>query len=95
MLKVGVHVAELYAMHDAVLPPFKPLQLHVHGPLPATVEAPPEEQRFVVGAEETAVPFVLPHAPLTGLGLEQSASAEQESPPPPETDTHELLWQAR
>jgi hypothetical protein len=46
-----------------------PVQLHVNGPVPDTAVAVPEEQRFVVGAEATEVPFAEPHVPLIGVGV--------------------------
>jgi hypothetical protein len=49
----------------AVVPPFDPAQLHVHGPVPATDDAVLAVQRFVVGAEATVVPFALPQVPFT------------------------------
>ena len=41
----------------AVVPPLAPLQLHVHGPEPATDDDVPTEQRLVEGAADTVVPF--------------------------------------
>jgi hypothetical protein len=38
------------AWHEAVLPPFEPLHVHVHGPLPVTSDVVPVPQRLVVGA---------------------------------------------
>jgi hypothetical protein len=52
----------------AVVPPLEPPQLHVHGPVPATDDAVPAEQRLVEGADDTVVPFADPHTPLTGVG---------------------------
>jgi hypothetical protein len=52
----------------AVVPPLEPPQLHVHGPVPATDDAVPAEQRLVEGAADTVVPFADPHMPLTGAG---------------------------
>jgi hypothetical protein len=48
------------------VPPLEPGHIQFHGPLPATVEAVPTLQRFVVGVLLTAVPFAEPHEPLTG-----------------------------
>jgi hypothetical protein len=39
----------LFALQFAVVPPFAPRQLHVQGPVPATVVAVPAVQRFVEG----------------------------------------------
>ena len=44
------------SVHEAVLPPLLPAQLHAHGPLPLTVDAVPAVQRFAVGAVLTAAP---------------------------------------
>ena len=60
------------SVHDAVLPPLLPAQLHAHGPLPLTVEAVPAVQRLAVGLALTVVPFALPHAPLTGVAASLS-----------------------
>jgi hypothetical protein len=49
----------------AVVPPLEPPQLHVHGPEPAMDDDVPVEQRLVVGADDTCVPFADPHVPLT------------------------------
>jgi len=53
------------AVQLAGVPPLEPLQLHVHGPEPATEEDVPTEQRFVEGADDDVAPFADPHAPLT------------------------------
>jgi hypothetical protein len=53
----------------ALVPPFEPPQLHVHGPEPATLDDVPVEQRLLEGADDDCVPFADPHAPLTGAGL--------------------------
>ena len=60
------------ALHDAVVPPLLPAQLHAHGPLPLTLDAMPALQRFAVGALVRLAPFEEPHAPLglvMGLAL--------------------------
>ena len=76
------------SVHEAVLPPLLPAQLHAHGPLPLTVEAVPAVQRFAVGLALTVVPFALPHAPFTGGG---GSSAEQVAvvPPPLPAQLHD------
>jgi hypothetical protein len=66
------------AAHEAVAPPFVPLQLQVHGPVPLTPEAPPAEHKLVVGAMLTGTPFAVPHEPLVSSCAEQLAVA----PPP-------------
>ena len=53
--------------HKAVVPPFDPIQPHVHGPIPLTAVAVPPLQRFVVGAVVDVCPFDAPQVPLTGV----------------------------
>ena len=53
----------------AVVPPLEPLQLHVHGPEPATDDVVPAEQRLVEGLDDAVVPFADPHVPLTGAAV--------------------------
>jgi hypothetical protein len=70
----------------AVIPPLEPLQLHVHGPEPATDDAVPAEQRLVEGADDAVVPFADPHTPLTGAGAAFTATvvlAAGDTPPRP------------
>jgi len=57
----------------AVVPPFEPVQLQFQGPVPATVDAVPVEQRLVVGVELTVVPLEAPQAPLASSGAEHEA----------------------
>jgi len=52
-----------------LVPPLEPPQVHVHGPVPATVDGVPVEQRLVEGVDDTVVPFADPHVPLLGAGL--------------------------
>jgi len=59
---------EIWAEHDAVVPPLVPRHCQVHGPLPDTVVAVPVEQRLAVGLVETVVPFAEPHTPFTTVG---------------------------
>src|SRR5262249_31712452 len=51
----------------AVAPPFRPAQVHVQGPVPATAEAVPAEQSLVAGAVRTVVPLADPHIPATAV----------------------------
>jgi hypothetical protein len=70
----------------ALVPPLDPLQLHVHGPEPATEEAAPAVHRLAEGADDAVVPFADPHAPLTGVWVEFTATvvlAMGDVPPPP------------
>jgi hypothetical protein len=60
-----VSASVLLAAHCAVVPPFNPAHDHFQGPVPATVEAVPAVQRFVVGADNTVVPLADPHEPFT------------------------------
>lgn len=61
---VTVHV-RILAEQFAVGPPFAPVQLHVHGPLPLTVVGVPELQRLVAGAIVNVPPFADPQTPFT------------------------------
>jgi len=70
----------------ALVPPFEPPQLHVHGPEPATLDDVPVEQRLAEGADDACVPFADPHAPLTGAGPALTATvvlATGDVPPAP------------
>ncbi len=66
----------MFAEQLAVVPPFDPVQLHVHGPVPLTAVAVPVLQRLVVGAEANVPPFDEPHTPLIGFA-ENVADTEQ------------------
>ena len=68
------------AEHEALVPPLLPAQLHDQGPLPATVEAEPVEQRLVVGAVLTVVPLAVPQVPFTAVGALGSFVATQLAP---------------
>lgn len=61
------------AEHDALVPPFAPLQFQLHGPDPLTVVAVPDEQRFDDGADVTPTPFADPHTPFCMSGAEHDA----------------------
>jgi len=61
----AVHVCR-FAVQFAVLPPFNPLQLQVHGPLPPTALSVPAAQRLLVGFTVKVCPLDVPHAPFTG-----------------------------
>ena len=47
------------------MPPFEPVQVQVHGPVPLTGLAVPWPQRFVVGAAVKVPLLAAPHWPLT------------------------------
>lgn len=55
-----------FAVQLAFVPPFVPLQLQLHGPLPLTAEAEPAVQRFVAGVVAKVLPSALPQAPFVG-----------------------------
>jgi hypothetical protein len=61
------------AEHEAVVPPFDPVQLHVHGPEPLTAEARPVVHRLLLGALLTATPLAEPQAPFVSSEAEQGA----------------------
>ena len=68
----------MFAEQLAVVPPFDPAQVQVHGPVPLTELAVPAVHRLVEGAAVKVAPLAEPHTPLTGTGLnvtvtEQSA----------------------
>lgn len=71
------------SVHEAVLPPLLPAQLHAHGPLPLTVDAVPAVQRLAVGLALTVVPFALPHAPFTGCAATAFVAEQVAAVPPP------------
>jgi hypothetical protein len=73
----------LAAEHEALLPPFDPAQVQLHGPVPLSTEAVPVEQRPVVGALATVVPFAAPHTPLVATGAGVVLAAEHEALLPP------------
>jgi hypothetical protein len=64
----------LFALHDAVPPPFAPTQLQFQGPVPVTDEALPAAQKFVAGIEETVLPLADPHEPTTGEEAEATVT---------------------
>lgn len=72
LLAIGVMVtagvlscACMPAEHSAVVPPFTPLQVQVHGPRPITSEIFPIAQKFVVGPDVTVgCPLKIPQVPL-------------------------------
>src|SRR3954447_15193265 len=53
------------ALQEAVVPPLRPMQLQVHGPIPVTMEAVPVLHRLVVGALVRVTPLAPPQAPYT------------------------------
>jgi hypothetical protein len=73
------------AWQEAVVPPLLPAHVHVHGPLPVTVEAVPALHRLVVGAVLVVSPFADPHTPLTA---EEDSGAEQLAVVPPLLPAH-------
>ncbi len=67
-------------MQLEVAPPLLPLQLHVHGPVPLTAVALPDEHRFVLGAVDVLPPLAEPHTPSTRTGAEQPAVVPPNAP---------------
>ena len=53
-----------FAEQFAVEPLFAPVQVQVHGPVPATVLAAPALHRLVVGALVKLPPLAVPHTPF-------------------------------
>jgi hypothetical protein len=54
------------AEHDAVAPPFAPVQLQLHGPPPLTADTVPAAQRLDVGLMMATLPLAAPHRPFVG-----------------------------
>ena len=52
------------AEHEALVPPFDPPQLQLHGPVPMAADVVPDEQRLAVGALRVATPLADPHLPV-------------------------------
>jgi hypothetical protein len=57
----------LLALQFGLTPPYSPLHVQFHGPVPATAVGVPELQRLVVGTVATVVPLALPQDPFTLL----------------------------
>ena len=70
-----------FAEQGAVVPPFDPAQLHVHGPLPLSCDTVPALHRLVAGIAFAVVPLALPHTPLTA-GKETSEAWHGAELPP-------------
>ncbi len=66
----------MFALQFAVVPPFSPVQLHVHGPRPLTTVAFPTLQRFVVGATVKVPPFELPQTPLMAFSVKVAVTVQ-------------------
>ena len=66
----------MFAEQLAVVPPFAPVQLQVHGPVPVTALALPAVHRLALGAAVKVPLFAVPHSPLTGVGV-NVATTEQ------------------
>lgn len=64
----GTEGVVIFALHEAVEPPFEPIHDQDHGHIPVTEDGVPVLQRFVVGVVGTVVPFADPHAPFIGDG---------------------------
>ena len=58
-------VLVLFALQEAVVPPFSPVQVRFRGQLPLTDEGVPVAQRLVVGTEDTVVPLTVQQVQLT------------------------------
>jgi hypothetical protein len=62
------------AEHVAAWPPFKPEQVHAHGPLPVTALAKPLEQRSDIGMLSLPEPLAAPQIPSIFFGALQAAA---------------------
>lgn len=67
----------LVAEQLAVVPLFLPEHTQLQGPEPVTVVSVPAEQRFVIGADASVCPLLLPQAPL--IGTEDGSTISTES----------------
>lgn len=63
----------------AVVPPFEPIQLQLHGPAPVIAPEVPRVQRLVMGAVIVATLFALPQVPFTGTGFTPRERVASES----------------
>jgi hypothetical protein len=76
------------ALHEALLPPLKPAQVHVHGPAPLRPLKLPAVQYGPLGAELNELPFGgEEQAPLTGEAV-FAALHEAVVPPPEPAQVH-------
>jgi len=67
----------MFAEQLAVVPPFNPVQLQIHGSLPLTAVWFPELQRPVFGAEVNVPPSDEPQAPFTGSGVKVASTVQE------------------
>ena len=59
----------MFAEQSALVPPYKPEQLHAQGPLPVTAVAAPALQSSLAGATVNVAPLEAPQTPLTGSAV--------------------------
>ena len=69
-------VGAFVALHGAVVPPFEPVHVQVHGPAPATADGVPTKHRFAVGALVNWLPFEAPQTPSTRINCERENCAD-------------------
>lgn len=67
-------------MQSAIAPPFSPLHVQFHGPMPATALGVPEMHNPWDGAVVTPTPCAGPHAALSNTGAPQLTDAPPFSP---------------
>src|SRR5512135_1117516 len=65
-----------FAWQLAVVPPFDPAQVQVHGPVPFTALALPAVHRLVVGAVVKIPLLAEPHWPLTGVAVNVAVTVQ-------------------
>jgi hypothetical protein len=63
------HDAATCVEHVALVPPFDPLHVHVHGPLPDNADATPVAHNSVVGGNVKTPCEAPPQAPFTGVDI--------------------------
>lgn len=71
----------MFAEQGAVEPPYEPVQVQDHGPLPLTDDAVPALQRLVAGADVNVCPFDDPQAPFIGMFVDFRSEQDALVPP--------------
>jgi hypothetical protein len=66
----------IFAEQLAAVPPFSPVQFHVHGPLPLTSVWFPALQRLEVGAKVSVRPLDVPQTPSTRFSVNITSTVQ-------------------
>ena len=80
-VRVAVPPLTAAAQTEESVPPFEPVQVHVHGPVPVTDVAEPAEQRLLVGAAPKLFSLAEPQIPLTAGPVIVAVQVALEIPP--------------